>query len=105
MSLGVVYFFITRFYVPLTPGSYNLHLGSECFKSKLETNLIVALAGAAVANCVCALFFCYIGKTLCGTGTSVRCAEKILFILGTCFKARPNIVFDIILFKVEYIEL
>mgnify|MGYP000570979564 CR=1 FL=1 len=57
MSLGVVYFFITRFYVPLTPRSYDLHLGSECFKSKLETNLIVALAGAAVANSVCALIF------------------------------------------------
>ena len=79
VCLGVIDLFVTALDVPLTPRGDDGHFGGQRFQGQLKTNLVVALAGAAVANSVCALFFCYIGKTLCDTGTSVRCAEKILF--------------------------
>ena len=44
----------TAVQLPETPRSDNIHLRCKCVNSQLETNLIVALAGAAVADCVSA---------------------------------------------------
>ena len=50
MGLGVVDLLIPAFDVPLPPGGDDLHLGREGLDRQLEPHLVVALAGAAVAD-------------------------------------------------------
>ena len=55
VSLGVVDLLVTALDVPLTPGSNDGHIGAQGLEGQLKTHLIVALAGAAVADGICTL--------------------------------------------------
>ncbi len=50
MRLGILDLFLTGLDIPNTPRSDDGHIGREVLDRQLKTNLIVALAGTAVAD-------------------------------------------------------
>ena len=70
MSLCVVYLLVTALDRPFPPWSDDSHFRSKSLDSKLESYLIVALSGAAVADSVSALFKSDLCDTLCDDRTS-----------------------------------
>ncbi len=82
VCLGVVDLLVTALDVPLTPRSDDGHVRSQCLYGQLETNLVVALAGAAVADGIGAFFLAISATPLrCTDGQSG--AQQVLFVLGT----------------------
>ena len=77
VCLGVVDLLVTALDVPLTPGSDDGHIGAEGLQGQLETHLVVALAGAAVAD-------------------GVLCAE---------LQGGEDVVLDEVLLQVEDVQL
>ena len=105
VCFGVVDLFVTALDVPLTPGSDDGHIGSKVLNGKLETNLIVALAGASVTDSVGAFLQSDLHKALGDAGAGVGSAEKIIFINGTRLHGGDDIVVNIFIGEVENIEL
>ena len=87
MGLGVVDLLVTGFDIPLTPGSNDLHVGSKVLDGQLETDLIVALAGAAVGDGVGTFGNGDLGQLLADHGTGKSGAQQILLILGVHLQA------------------
>ena len=90
MRFGVIDFFVTALDVPFTPRSDDLHIRCESLDGKFKPNLVVALAGAAVADGVRALFFGDLDKTLCDNRTCKARAEHIFFIQSTGLDGRDD---------------
>ena len=105
MRFGIFDFLFTGFDIPLPPGGDDFHFRRKRFERQLETHLVVALAGAAVANRVGALFFSDFRQAFGDAGTRVGSAEQIGFIVRARFQARPNVIFHIFLFEVQNIQL
>ena len=82
MGLGVVDFLVTGDDVPLPPGGDDLHTGSEALDGQLEPDLIVALAGAAVADGVGALLQGDLCQLLADDGAGEGGTQQIGLILG-----------------------
>ena len=83
MGLGIVDLLVTALDGPLTPGGDDLHLGGEALDGQLEPDLVVALAGAAVADGVGALLLGDIHQALGDDGTGKGGAQQIVLVLGT----------------------
>ena len=106
MRFGILNFFLTGLYVPNSPGSDDFHFGSKRFYCKLKSDLIVALARAAVADGVGTLSLCDFNNSLCDYRACKRCAEQIiLFINRACFKGGENIVAYKFVLKIFDIKL
>ena len=70
MRLGVVDLLVTALDAPLTPRGDDGHLGGESLEGQLKTDLIVALAGAAVADGIGVLLLGDVGQ--CGGDAGAR---------------------------------
>ena len=77
----------TALQIPLTNRGDNLKLGVEGLDGSLKTNLVVALAGAAMADGIGIFFLGNLSQCLCDARTSMRGAQQVLFVLGIGFQA------------------
>ena len=106
MCFCILDLFLTGLDIPDSPGSDNLHLGSECLDSKLETNLIVALTCAAVADSICAFSLCNLNNSLCDNGTCKGCAEEVILLVNcACLECGEDVLVYKLFLKVLDVEL
>src|SRR5699024_3032986 len=105
VSLGVVDLLVTALDVPLTPGSDDGHVGGQGLEGQLKTDLVVALAGAAVADGVGAFLDGDLGQGLGDAGTGMAGAQQVILILGVGLQAGPDEVFHIFLLQVQDVQL
>ena len=99
-------FFFSRFDAPLSPRSDDGHFGSKRLNGQLETDLIVALAGAAVADGVCALGLGNFNDTLCDDRAGKGRAEQVLVLVDrTCLYGGINIFLNEFFLEVFNVEL
>ena len=105
MRLGILDLFLTGLDVPDTPRSDDGHVGSEVLDRQLETNLIVALAGTAVADRVGAFLESDLDKTLRDAGTRGRGTQQVFLIDSARLHGGDDEIVDILLGLVEDIEL
>ena len=75
-GLGVVDLLVPAFDVPLPPGGDDGHIRGEPLDGQLKPHLVVALAGAAVADGVGAFLDGDLGQSLGDAGTGVRGAQR-----------------------------
>ena len=106
VRLGVLYLLLTGFDVPNPPGGDYLHLGGERLYRKLKPYLIVALAGAAVADSVGALGLGYLDELLCDYRAGEGGAEQIFLLINrACLNGGEDVVADEFILEVGNIEL
>ena len=105
MSLGVVDLFVTALDVPLTPRSNDGHIGAQGLESQLKTHLIVALAGAAVADGVCAFLDGDISQSLCDAGTCKAGAQQVVLVLCAELQGGEDVVLHKVLLQVQHVQL
>ena len=105
MSLGVVDLLVTALDVPLTPGSNDSHIGAESLQRQLETYLVIALAGAAVADGVCAFLDGDVGQSLCDAGTCEAGTQQVVLVLCAELQGGEDVVLDEVLLQVEDVQL
>ncbi len=106
MSLSVVDLLVTALDVPFSPGSDYLHIRCESLDSQLESYLIVALAGAAVADSVSALSESDLSDSLCDDRTSERSTEHISVLIDCAsLNSGINIILDEFFLQVSNDEL
>ena len=105
VCLGVVDLLVTALDVPLTPGSDDGHIGAESLQGQLETHLVVALAGAAVADGVCAFLDGDVGQSPCDAGTCEAGAQQVVLILCAELQGGEDVVLDEVLLQVEDVQL
>ena len=105
MGLGVVDLLVTALDAPLTPRGDDGHIGGQRFQGQLKADLVVALAGAAVADGVGVLLLGDLGQRGGDAGTRVGGAQQVVLILGVGLQAGPDVVFDVVLLQVEDVQL
>jgi len=71
---------LTAVEFPESPRSDNVHVRSKCLDGQLETYLIVALTGAAMADSVCAFLQCDLNDALCNDRSCKGGAEQVLLV-------------------------
>ena len=82
------------FQVPNPPGGDDLHLGGKRFDGQLKTDLVVALAGAAVADSVRAFRQSDFHDSLGDNGTGKGGSQQILSLVNRArFYRGENIIF------------
>ena len=82
VSLCIVDLFVTALDGPFSPRSDDCHIRSVCLDCQLETNLIVALAGCAVADGICALFQSDSCQFLTDDRTSERGTQQVAVLVN-----------------------
>ena len=105
VRLGVLDLLLTGFDIPFSPRRDDRHIRSEMFDRQLKTHLIVALAGASVADRVRAFFERYVHKALCDAGSRGRGAQQIVFVDSARLHGGDDIFIDIFLGQIQHIEL
>src|SRR5699024_4702741 len=105
VGLGVVDLLVAALDVPLTPGGDDGHIGAESLQGQLEADLVVALAGAAVADGVCALLDGDVGQRLGDAGPGEGGAQQVILVLGAELQGGEDVVLDKVLFQVQHIQL
>ena len=86
MRLGVVDLLVTALDAPLTPRGDDGHIGGQRFQGQLKTDLIVALAGAAMADSIGVLFLGDLCQRGGDAGARVGGAQQVILILGVSFR-------------------
>ena len=82
-------------HVPQTPGGDHFQLGRQCGDRAFETHLIVALAGTAVGDGVCAFRQGRFHHRLGDDGTGHGGAQQVgAFVDGACLQGRIDVLFD-----------
>ena len=105
VRLGVVDLLVAALDVPLTPRSNDGHIRAESLQGQLETHLVVALAGAAVADGVGAFLDGDIGQSLCDAGTGEAGAQQVILVLSAELQGGEDVVLDEVLLQVQHIQL
>ena len=105
VGLGVVDLLVAALDVPLAPGGDDGHIGGEGLEGQLKADLVVALAGAAVADGVGALLDGDVGQGLGDAGPGKRSAQQIVLVLGAELQGGEDVIFDKVLFQVQHIQL
>ena len=105
VSLGVVDLFVTALDVPLTPGSNDGHIRAQGLESQLKTHLIVALAGAAVADGICAFLDGDIGQSLGDAGACKAGAQQVVLVLCTELQGGEDVVLHKVLLQIQNVQL
>ena len=82
VGLGIVDLLVPALDVPLPPGGNDLHGGGKAFDGQLKPNLVVALAGAAVADGVGPLSQGDLHQLLADDGPGEGGAQQIVLVLG-----------------------
>ena len=104
VSLGVVDLLVTGLDIPLTPGSDDLHIGSKALDGQLKTDLVIALAGAAVADRVSAFLKRDVYQALSDAGTGVAGAQQILFVNSAGLHAGDDVVINIFIGLIQNVQ-
>ena len=104
MCLGIIDLLLTRFDVPLTPGSNDRHIRSKVADSQLKAYLVVAFTGAAMNNGVRPLFLRNLNQSFGDYGTGVRGTEQIIFIYSSGLETRHNVLVDVFISQIKHIE-
>ena len=86
MGFGEVDLLVPGLDVPLPPGGDDLHVRGEPLDGQLKPNLIVALAGSAVADGVRSLGQRNLSQLLADDGTGKGGAQQVSLILGVHFQ-------------------
>ena len=105
VSLSVFDLLLTGLDVPDSPGSDDLHFRSQSLDCQLKTYLVVALAGAAVADSVSAFLACDLNDTLCNRRTCEGSTEQIALVLCACLQGREDEVVDELVLDILNVEL
>ena len=105
VSLSVVDLFVTALDVPLTPRSNDGHIGAQGLQGQLKTHLVVALAGAAVADGVRAFLDGDVGQSLGDAGTCKAGAQQVILVLGAELQGGEDVVLHKVLLQVQHIQL
>ena len=106
MGLGVLDLLLPGLDVPNTPGGDDLHIRGEGLDGQLEAHLVVALAGAAVADGVGALFLGDVHNALGDDGPGERGAQQVLVLVhGPGLDGGVDVVLDELLFQVQHVQL
>ena len=105
VRLSVLDLLFTGLDIPLTPRGDDGHAGCEVLDRQLETNLIVALAGATVADGVGAFLERDLDQTLGDAGAGVAGAEQILFIHRPRLDAGDDEIVNVLLGEVQHVQL
>ena len=101
VGLCVVDLLVTGLDIPLTPGGDDLHVGSETLDGQLETDLVIALAGGAVADGVCALSQCDLGQLLADDGTGESGAQQVGLVLCVHLQGGDDDLFDHLIHQIS----
>ena len=106
MLLRVFDLLLAALEFPCSPGSDDLHLGSKSLDGKLETHLIVALAGAAVADGVRTLGESNLDDSLGNDRTCKAGTQQILVLVNSARLQRGiYIIVNKFLLEVGNVEL
>ena len=106
MRFRIVNLFVARFEVPNTPRRNDLHVGRERLNCQFEANLVVALARAAVADCVRTLLERDFDNSLGDDGARKAGAEQILALIDRArLERREDIIVDELVGEVGDVEL
>ena len=105
VRLGVLDLLFSGFNRPLSPRGDDRHIRREVLDGKLKAHLIVALAGAAVADRVRALLDGDVDETLRDQRAGRGGAEEIFLIRGAGLEAGHDVIGGILLREIEDIEL
>ena len=105
VGFRIVDFLIPGDDVPLTPGSDDGHIGREVLYGQLKPDLVVALAGAAVADGVSAFLLGDFHQALGDAGTGVAGAQQVIFVHSAGFHGGDDVVIHIFLRQVQNIQL
>ena len=105
VRLGELYLLLPGLDAPLAPGGDYRHVGDEVLERELKPDLVVALAGAAVANGVRALGYGYLGEALGDDGPREGGAEQVLLILRAGLHGGDDEVVDEFVGQVLDVEL
>ena len=105
VSLGVVDLLVTALDVPLTPRSNDGHIGAQGLEGQLKTHLIIALAGAAVADGICTFLDGDIRQSLGDAGTCKAGAQQVVLVLCAELQGGEDVVLDEVLLQVEDVQL
>ena len=105
VGFGVVDLLVPALDVPLPPGGDNLHLGGKALDGQLKPDLVVALAGAAVADGVGPLLFGNFNQPLGDDRTGEGGAQKVVLVLGPHHHGGDNHLVHHLVGEVLHIEL
>ena len=105
VRLCVLDLLFTAVQLPETPRSDDVHLRCKCVDGQLETNLIVALAGAAVADSIRALLEGNINDALCNDRAGERGTQQVLLVGGAGLHGRDDVVINEILGQILDVQL
>ena len=105
VRLGVVDLLIPGLDIPLPPGSDDGHVRREMLHSQLKPDLVVALAGAAVADGVGAFLLRDFHQALGDAGPRVAGAQEVILIHGAGFHGGDDVVIHIFFRQVQHIQL
>ncbi|MPN04144.1 hypothetical protein SDC9_151380 [bioreactor metagenome] len=105
VGLRIVDLLVAALDVPLSPGRDDGHIRRKALNGKLETHLIVALAGAAVADGVGMFFFGDLHQPFADDGAGKRGAQQILLIAGAHLHGWENHLVNHLVGQILYVQL
>ena len=105
MSLGVVNLLIAALDVPLTPRGDDLQIGCKVHDGQLKAHLIVALAGAAMADGVGTLGAGNLHDTLCQNRAGKAGAQQIALVIGPGLHGGDDIILHELVGQVFNVQL
>ena len=105
VGLSVADLLVPALDVPLTPGGDDGHVRAEGFQGQLKTHLVVALAGAAVADGVGSFLDGNICQSLGDAGAGKAGAQQVVLVLCAKLQGGEDVVLHKVLFQVQHIQL
>ena len=106
MGLGVVDFLLAALDVPFSPGGDDGHVGRKGLDAQLKADLVVALAGAAVADGVAAFLLGDLHQVLGDGRAGEAGAQQIgALVLGPGLQGGEDVVVDELVGQVQHIQL
>ena len=105
VGLGVLDLLLPGLDAPLPPGGDDGHIGGEVLDGQLKPDLVVALAGAAVADGIGSLLLGDLHQGLGDAGPGMGGTQQILLVDGPGLEAGHDIVGGILFRQVQHIEL
>lgn len=70
MSFSILHLIFSGFHIPDSPGSNDLHVGSQSLDGQFETDLVIALARSTMADGISAVLLCHVHQAFADEGTA-----------------------------------
>ena len=105
VGLGVVDLLIAALDIPLAPRGDDLQVRGKVHDGQLETHLVVALAGAAVADGVGTLGAGDLHHALCQDGPREAGAQQVALIVGTGLHGGDDVILHEFIGQIFHIQL